>query len=372
MVSENSRIYSTSLNNPSLEGPTSSSIVGQDGCGNVCSNISLENPVVGLSEAVVIQQQNTRHRFATLSCISGSNVNNDEDREFNNDNNNQFIVNRQRQQQHRQEEEVGEQLQRRRPFLCRTPPPNYHSLPSTPPPSYTQHPSHSQHFHLPTVSYQQQPTLRIQENVSRDIQDNVNNVEQQQEQQSVEQQQPSNNHQQHYPQQQLQPLRFFQVPETLAQHSALNRLNAASNGSSRNESVLLNRQQQVVGLANERCTSRNVATVSQNHQQQQQQQQIQQRRRKQRRRNLNLLQQQHHQNSLSFGNLNTDSDSSTSLSDGSESDNDIICVGSTRDQRRRRRQRLLKLRGKLKKIFNISYEISITCKLVKMLFRNVF
>ncbi|KAM7358213.1 uncharacterized protein ACRADG_003273 [Cochliomyia hominivorax] len=348
MISENTRINSTSLtNNSSLEG--ASSAVG--GGGGIRSNITLEYPAVLSAPAVI--QHNNRHRFAALSCISGSNVNNGGDEDFNVGNNNQFIVNRQEQQ--RQELTEEEHNQRRRQFLCRTPPPNYHSLPSTPPPSYTQNSQVQQQ-----ISYQEQQTLRLTEN-SRDYNNdnNVNNYVQQEH--SPEQQQ------------QLQPLSLFQVPEAFApqpyaeQNNLLNRLNVGSNNRT-NESVVVNRQQ-ILGLANGRCATRNVATVSQNHHHQQQQQhhnqqqlqQIQQRRRKQRRRNLYLLQQQQQQlqqqqqqhqqqhqqqqhNHLNLDNHNINSDSSTSLTDASESDNDIISIGNTRDQRRRRRQRLLKLR----------------------------
>ncbi|TMW50378.1 hypothetical protein DOY81_004532 [Sarcophaga bullata] len=320
---------SSNLNNTTLVAATSSSSV-------LDSSITLENSsTLSVAVPVVI---NHRQRFATLNCINGRNGSNNVEEGTNN--NNQFNINRQQQEEYNQ--------RRRRDLLCRTPPPNYHSLPNTPPPCYTPNPQHQQHQH----QLQQQfpiPDFDGEQSPENPRDDNVYNDNEQQ----AQPQSHSQCHNQHQ-----QPLRPCQVPETLAlpthegQRAALSRLNVERQ--TINESVIVNRRHETAALANGgRCATRNVATVSQQqqpHYNQKRQQEIQQRRRKQRRRNLYILQQQQQQlqqqqhNNLNLNSHTIDSESSTSLTDTSESDNDTIYIGNTRDQRRRRRQRLLRLR----------------------------
>lgn len=339
----------------------SSGGIGRGHCGE--EHRSTSAPVITATAESVTQPapRQRQARFATLNCINGSDVNNVEDE---NDDDQQFFVNR----QHRDLQQERLQQEQQRPFLRRrTPPPNYHSLPVTPPPSYT---AHHQPIH-------QRPSTNSRDLLNGGGYNNradADDVAQQLQQHPYP---PPEFQLQPHPQlPPPQPLRRCQVPEVLGSgidvdeadedYVLLNGRNITERSRLRSSSVAQqrapleasavvvygqNRQESLV--ANGRYPSRNVATVSSQHNLHHQQQ-LQQRRRKQRRRKLHLLQQQHQSNSPvvlnNNNNIDTASDSDSSTSNLSETSEHInagyVRLGCTRDQRRRRRQRLLKLRGK--------------------------
>ncbi|XP_075163299.1 uncharacterized protein LOC142235935 [Haematobia irritans] len=376
---------SASFNNSSLEVNSSATRRRSRSEVEVTSSAAAVAVTTGAGAAVI---QNLRHqpRFATLNCINGNSEDNivEGEEEYEN-REDHFLLN-----------PISEEQEQRRPFfLCRTPPPNYNSLPVTPPPSYTP-PSYSRLELLPSPS-----NSRDLLNVSGNVIDGDDAAAAPVSHQYQEYRHPRPLH--GYQPQTPQPLRPYQVPEVPA--SINDGINATDedyilvNGGGqrrRPASCIIAQSSQAVlsgistpvlydqersgGLGtNGRYPTRNVATVfgpqRQNslhchipaQQQQQQQQQLQQRRRKQRRRKLHLLQQQqqqhHHHLSQSHPSSNTplislnnshniatiatdSSDNTSSLSDSNDIFNgeESSIVGSNRDQRRRRRQRLLKLR----------------------------